>query len=140
MATYPKLIFLLILISCIGCKKKVVPDEVTPTPTTYDKLIGKWGLSYECTRKDSNGITLNIDTNYIGLASDYIEFKPNDTVYAKVGGSIAKSHFTVINNDSLFMFNQKRKIDLLNDSSLIYSFGYSKVGNYDMSYVDYLKK
>jgi len=92
MRTIKIIVFLLLIISgIISCKKTTLNDHNSKSSTL---LQGKWKL-----RNDSAFVAGNFSStgsNYIGLPTDYYDFRSNGVLYVKTGTYIDTASYTLL--------------------------------------------
>ena len=84
-------------------------DKSRPAPPPAPSLIGKWGVVNILEKEVDNG-TVVYDDNYTGQASDYMEFKSDNTLSFSIDG------FNLIINYKLLPGN---KVEISGDTLTI---------------------
>jgi hypothetical protein len=78
----------LITIVCVGflnCRKSAIPC-----------IVGKWNIVNDSSSLAGNAILQGGDSNYIGMASDYYDFRVNGNLYIKEGATLDTAIYTMV--------------------------------------------
>jgi hypothetical protein len=108
-----KLLFLAIASMALfsACKKKDVEK------TTGEKILGRWSLVSNSFNGYYSGSTHV--ANYIGIASDYIEFKSDGKFTASYQGITQIQTYSLPSDSKMIIGGENHDIRTLTDNSLI---------------------